>query len=133
MKETSKFRHPMFIIVLGALFIYELWQLYRIARTYFGFDSQWYNIPVSIQTALIVALAASLLTIAGLVALFMLRKVGLLILLVGIALSLYGILGGPLSLGSRIMPVVEAAVKFLAVWYAVKAGPTHEEAIHQLD
>lgn len=133
MKENSKFRHPMFILVLGALFVYEIWTLIRIVRTYLSFDSQWYSLPGGMQTALLVAIAASVITIIGLIALFMLRKVGLFILLVGIALSLYGILGANIALPNRLMPIVEAAVKFLSVWYAVKAGPTSEEAIHQLD
>ena len=133
MKQDSKFRHPMFIIVLGALLAYEIWTVIRIARTYLGFDRQWYNIPSSVQTALIIAMAASVITIIGLIVLYMLRRVGLLILLVGIAISLYGIMGGNIPLGSRIVSFVEAIVKFLSVWYAVKAGPTHEEAIHQLD
>lgn len=133
MKADSKFRHPMFIIVLGALFLYELWVIFRIVRTYLSFDSQWYNLPSSMQTTLIVAIAASALTILGLIVLFMLKKVGLIILLIGIVLGLYGYLGGSMSFGSRVMPVVESIIKFLAVWYAVKAGPDHEEAIGQLE
>lgn len=133
MKANSKFRHPMFIIVLGALFLYELWVIYRNAQTYLSFDSQWYSLPSAMQTTLIVALAASAFTIIGLIALFMLKKVGLIFLLIGILLGLYGYIGGSMSIGTRALPVVESIIKFLAVWYAVKAGPANEEAIGQLE
>lgn len=133
MNRTQKYRHPMFLLVLGALFLYEVWTLIRIVRTYLGFDSNWYAIPSNVQTALIIGIAASLITILGLIALFLLRRLGLLILGIGILLSLYPVIGPNLGLGSRVIPSLEALVKFLAVWFAVKAGPDHEEAIGQLE
>lgn len=133
MNRTQKYRHPLFMLVLGALFLYEIWTLIRVIRTYLSFDGNWYAIPGSVQTALIIGIAASIITILGLVALFLLRKLGLLILAIGILLSLYPVIGPNLGLGNRVIPTVEAIVKFLAVWFAVKAGPDDEEAIGQLE
>lgn len=133
MNRTNKYRHPMFLLVLGALFLYEVWTLIRLIRTYLSFDGDWYAIPANVQTALIIGIAASLITLIGLLALLMLRKLGLLILGIGILLSLYPVLGANLGLGNRVIPTVEALAKFFAVWFAVKAGPDEEEAIGQLE
>lgn len=131
-QEVKKVRHPMFLVIIGALMVYQIYMAYRYAMNYFALVSDMFNLGQSARTLLIVGALGVILTLLGLIGLAMFKRWGLWLFLIGLLVSSAGAFL-PGTTQDRIMALVYIALQFVAGWIALKVGPSHEEAIEQLE
>lgn len=131
-QEVKKVRHPMFLVIIGALMVYQIYMAYRYAMNYLALVSDMFNLGQSARTLLIVGALGVILTLLGLIGLAMFKRWGLWLFLIGLLVSSAGAFL-PGTTQDRIMALVYIALQFVAGWIALKVGPSHEEAIEQLE
>lgn len=131
-QEVKKVRHPIFILIIGALMVYQLYMAYRYAMNYLALDSDMFVLDQSARTLLIIGALGVILTLLGLIGLALFKRWGLWLFLIGLLVSSVGVFI-PGDLSARAMSALYVVLQFVAGWIALKVGPSHEEAIEQLE
>lgn len=131
-QEVKKVRHPIFILIIGALMVYQLYMAYRYAMNYLALDSDMFVLDQSARTLLIIGALGVILTLLGLIGLALFKRWGLWLFLIGLLVSSAGVFI-PGDLSARAMSALYVVLQFVAGWIALKVGPSHEEAIEQLE
>lgn len=131
-QEVKKVRHPIFIAIIGALMIYQLYMAYRYAMNYLALDNDMFNLTQGVRTLLIIGALGVILTLLGLIGLALFRRWGLWLFLIGLVVSAAGVFL-PGDLKTRALEALYVLLQFAAGWIALKVGPSHEEALEQLE